>query len=482
MMCDVEMTRARLSQHGRALLSRTVLVLLIACKNENSPTGIPDPSLSSGEIVISTIDPDTATVDTTVTVLLTGSGFTDSSTATWLVDTTAAAEIHTISTTFKSATEIEAVISISPNALLRSYSVRIRSKKGKQGIAVEKFRVVAKPTALPEPFGTRSEAYDINDSGVVVGAAWDASGAQMAVRWTPSDTGWSYTVLGKGATPAVNNAGLIPRVTFNNVARAWHTWIHYPAGEDVDFGPVYVRDISNNGTIIGTVFDNALRGTDVVWRQVSPTSWGAPETLPIPAGFTTASFWRINSVGDVIGSVATTDSSFSVVWKFRNGQWLTPEAVDRQLPSNAAGINDAGALAGSVLPCISGLPNCYSSPVFWPSAGGVRRVLPTLYNTQGSVTALNNANQVVGTALVHVSDGSLPRAALLWHAVIWFPGSQWPEDLGAIHPSEIGQAVAINNHGWAVGTMQRSFFDRHATVWILPATPTIGLPLAASRR
>jgi uncharacterized membrane protein len=471
----------RFPQRGDRLIARVFVLALFACTDNPGVAG-PNLSLENQEIVITTIAPDTVTVDTMVTVRITGSGFPDSSTATWLIDTTTAPGITTLSTTWKSSTEIEVVIRVSPDAALRLYSVRIRGKKGKQGIAVEKFRVVAKPTTLPEPFGTRSESSDINDSGVVVGYAWNASGAQMAVRWTPNDTGWSYTVLGKGTTFAVNNAGLIPRSTFDNVARAWHTWIHFPSGAEVDFGPVSVNDIGDNGTMIGAIYDSALRRRAAVWRQVSQTSWGAPETLPIPAGFTTAWFESINGVGDVVGTVMSPDSSLGVVWKFRNGGWLTPEPVDRQLPGGAAAINDAGAMAGWVLPCTQGLPNCYSSLAFWPSAGGARRILPTLYNTQGNATAINNANQVVGWALVHVIEGSLPRAALIRHAVIWFPGSQWPEDLGAIRLSEFGEAVAINNHGWVAGKMQKSGFDSHATVWKLFSTPTVVAPLAASRR
>jgi hypothetical protein len=465
------------------LIARFFLLALLACASEDDVTGPANPSLGNPEITITAIDPDTATVDTMVTVLITGSGFTDSSTATWLIDTTAAPGIATLSTTFKSSTEIEAVILISPDAALRSYSVRIRGKKGKQGIAVEKFRVVAKPTELPRP-GHASAASDINDSGVIVGSSYnDATGEPIAVRWTPVDSGWSYSILGLGGAIAINNAGLIARVHFDRAARAWHSWIYTATGDELDFGPVSIVDISNNGTIVGRIYDDALRSTDVVWRQLSPTTWGAAETLSIPAGFTTASLSRINGVGDVVGFVSNSDpySFRAVVWKFRNGQWLIPDPVDLQLPSGASAINDAGAMVGHVTPCVVRLPNCYPTPVFWPSVGAARRMLPTLYNTQGFVSGVNNANLAVGSAWVHWNSGSLPLTAMVQHAVIWFPGSQWPEDLGAIHPSEYGEAVAINNHGWIAGTTQRSFFDRFATVWKLPASLTVGASVATRR-
>jgi hypothetical protein len=243
-----------------------------------------------------------------------------------------------------------------------------------------------------------------------------------------------------------------------------------------------VSDISDNGTIIGRLYDSALRATAVVWRQASPTAWSSPEVFRIPAGFTDVFLERINAVGDIIGAAYGADSSRSFVWKFRNGEWLNPEPVDIQLPSGASAINDAGALAGSVMPCVWALPNCYAVPAFWPSAGGVRRMLPTLYDTPGRVNGMNNANMIVGAALVHWNGAGVPLAALIEHAVIWFPDSQWPEDLGAIRPSQYGEAVAINNHGWVAGKTYGTFFETYATVWKLPSTPTIGIPQSASRR
>jgi hypothetical protein len=94
---------------------------------------------------------------------------------------------------------------------------------------------------------------------------------------------------------------------------------------------------------------------------------------------------------------------------------------------------------------------------------------------------MNNANHVVGSGIVHYNDGSTPLAALVWHAVIWFPTSEWPEDLGAIRPSHRGEALAINNRGWIVGSMEDPYRPAaHATLWKLPAIPTV--TSSASRR
>lgn len=483
MKLDLVVVHAR-SAHRRAL-GVAVVLALSACAIDDGATGLPSSQLEGADIVISAVDPDTATIDTTVTVRITGSGFTEGSTATWLIDTTAATQIHTVSTTWKSPTEIEARIAISPDAELRSYSIRIRGKKGKQGIAVERFRVVAKPTALPEP-GTKSEAYDINDSGVIVGSGDDMSGVGVAIRWTPVDSAWGYSILGPGAAVAINDEGLILRTTFDGLARTNRSWVHLPSGAVVDFGPVVVEDISNDGTIIGSIRDAEQRSTAVLWRRVSPTSWGPPQSLPIPAGFTRPEYHAISRAGHIAGAITnSSDSALVVVWRYQDGQWLMSEVVDRQSLSGVVAINDAGAVAGYVWPCTFGLPNCYSSPALWTSPGSTRKMLPTLYNTLAFVSGMNNANQVVGRALVHFNDGSGagPLAALVWHAVIWFPNSQWPEDLGAIQPSYPGEAVAINSHGWIAGWMNSpGSLSRHAIVWKLPASYTSNVPLAASRR
>lgn len=479
------MRRRIAASMSRSLCSAALVACAVYACRDDSATGSSNALLEGADVVIAAIDPDTATVDTTVTVRITGSGFAEGATATWLVDTTEVAEIRTISTTWKSPSEIEARIAISPDAPLRAYSVRIRGKKGKQGIAVERFRVVAKPTALPEP-GHSSEALDINDSGVIVGNAHDASGTLVAVRWTLVDTTWTYRILGSGSAVAINNEGLIVRVDFDPLARSWSSWIQLPSGTLAGFTSAYVRDVSDNGTLIGLTGTPTPR-TAVVWRRLSAASWGEPEALPLLDGFNGADVVDINAHGDIVGLVyqsAAIDgviSSTAVVWLYRDGRWQPPIRVDTTLRSGVDAINDNGALVGWFLPCIVGLPNCYANATWWPSVGGPRIDLPTLYASQARVTGINNANQIVGSALVHHSDGVVVHAPLVRHAVIWFPGSLWPEDLGAIRPSHAGTANAINNHGWVAGSMNNYTLARHATVWKLPAAPTVSAPPAARR-
>lgn len=452
---------------GAAHLVVLFLVVLVACGKGEETTGLSSLLAEDAPVIVDAAEPDTVTVDTTVVVRITGSGFTEGSTATWLMDTTAAAGIRTISTTYRSPTELEAIISVAPDAALRAYRIRIRTRKGKQGIGVERFRVVAKPIPLPGP-GVSSEALDVNDSGVIVGWARDASGAGVAVKWTPADTGWTYTILGPGSAVAVNNDGLIVRTDFDRATRVWRSWIHLTSGSGTAIVPGMVHDINHEGTLVGVYFDATLKPIAATWNRNSATGWGTPQPLPLPAGYTSAEATSINAIGDVAGAISTSSSSTGVVWHFRDGRWQAPVPLDPGLPAGAVAINDAGELAGWVWPCIPGQPTCYASPAFWRSAGGQRTILPTLYDSRGVVNGMNNDGQAVGSALVHYDDGSGPLAAMVRHAVLWMPGGQWPEDLGAIHPSQAGEARAISNQRLVVGSINLSGLHRHAAAWILP--------------
>jgi uncharacterized membrane protein len=328
-----------------------------------------------------------------------------------------------------------------------------------------------------------SQALDVNDSGVIVGYGADASGASVALRWTAADTGWTYTLLGAGAAVAINNSGLIVRRDYDRVNRVWHSWVHLASGAVVDLGPVYVTDISDNGTIIGSVTDSLWKSTEVAWRQVSTAIWGSPQPLPIPPGYSNVWLMRINAAGDVAGTAYTDLTGVPVVWRYSEDQWYAPELVEPELQAGAMAINDGGAVAGWVWPCIQGLSNCYPSPALWSSPGAPRQILPTLYNSRGSASAMNNANLIVGSALVHYNEGAGPLAATIYHAVVWFPGGELPEDLGAIHPWASGEGLAINNHGLVVGFVRdRDGFPyyAHATIWQLPGA--LSLPPALRAR
>ncbi len=446
---------------GRALICVFPVMWIMAC-------GIDDLLTSSDDaaIVVRSADPDTVTIDTVVNVRLFGRGFTEGSVAEWTIGNQVAAGITTLGTTFESDSTLLAQIRISSAAALRSYRIRVRSRKGKKGIGAETFRLVAKPVRLPEP-GVRSEVSDVNDSGVIVGTSFDAAGVLSAVRWSHNGSEWTYSVLGPGSAIGINSVGMIVRRLYDQTSRKFRSLIHTPAGSILDLGDVYVNGINDAGTLIGSVRDSLGKFEYVVWRQVSPTLWGSPEVLPAATGYRNSDLLSISNNGDIAGHVYDSKRmEWAAVWRYNNGQWSAPVLVDPIVPGAALAINDLGAVAGAIWPCIPG-PGCQSAPASWPSVGGRRRILPTLYNTFGYVHGMNNAGQVVGYAQVHYNDGSGPLAVMVNHPVMWFPAGSAAEDLGAILANQTGEARAINNRGVIVGTVRDEEFRSHAIVWNL---------------
>ena len=109
-------------------------------------------------------------VSTTLTVQVTGSGFTAGSKAVWALngDTTyAVTRIKTNSTAFVSSTQLTSSITIDNAAALDLYDVVVVTPSGKKGIGIELFAVTPQFVDLGAGDGSLSTA--INDGGQIVG-------------------------------------------------------------------------------------------------------------------------------------------------------------------------------------------------------------------------------------------------------------------------------------------------------------------------
>src|SRR5438128_5260923 len=77
---------------------------------------------------------------------------------------------------------------------------------------------------------------------------------------------------------------------------------------------------------------------------------------------------------------------------------------------------------------------------------------PLLGGNNGTVGTINNLGQVAGVAETGVRDASCASTALRYEAVIWGPN---PGDIHTLPPfgsDTVGVALAINDHGQAVGS------------------------------
>lgn len=126
--------------------------------------------------------------------------------------------------------------------------------------------------------------------------------------------------------------------------------------------------------------------------------------------------------------------------------------VHNRWHSGAYGINDAGQVAGYVM-----LRDGGDHPAVW--VDGVPELLPSLSGQRrsiGNAAAINNQGLVVG--FTNIGPGILRRATL------WDHGRAI--DLGALDAQHHSAAVAINEHGVAVGSSDLPSNASRAVQWV----------------
>lgn len=456
--------------------------LLLACSGEPptapadlapSAARVPKPGGGSG-ITISSVDPDTVTTDTVITVRVLGSGFTAGSSISWALAGEATDAVTTVPPVlFVSPSEFRAKIAVRRDAPLARYDVVVTAMGGKKGIGVEKLEIVAKPILLPVPaWATSSAATDINDQGVIVGWGAGKTGPPRPLRWTPEGSDWVVEELSFEEPLEVpgfldltiNNHGYIV-LCKSTISGYDPCTVRAPSGVEVRIEPRSVQGLNDRGTIIG--FDQATARW-VALRGLTSGTWSGPIPLPARVGYSVWGLMDINEEDGVAGGIQDAAGRvWPAFWRWNNGGWAEPELVDTESSGVARAINDRGAMAGeAVWPC--GGDYCPTWPTFWSSVQAPRALLPVEYNPQDRsnlVQDMNDADLIVGTALFKVGK----RGGSVTHAVVWRPGLGAPRDLGAFRPSQYSEAYAINN-GWpavAVGRTLDASWSEHATAWIV---------------
>ena len=153
------------------------LGLAIACA-EQEPT---QPSIRAaaaaggggGGPTVTATDPDSATQDTTLDVVVSGSGFDQGSQAQWAIAGVPSAVIRTNSTRFVTPKQLIANITIAAGADTGLYDVMVTTSTGKKGIGSELFTVRKKGDTEPadpeigyvDDVGSTSTLFVVNASG-----------------------------------------------------------------------------------------------------------------------------------------------------------------------------------------------------------------------------------------------------------------------------------------------------------------------------
>jgi hypothetical protein len=130
-----------------------------AFKRGGGPGGGPG---TDADPVVAAVDPDSASQDTTIDVLVLGEGFDDGSTATWLIDELPDPldRIHTNRTTYVNPKRLIANITIAADAETTLYDVEVKTSKGRKGVGIEVFRVKVKAEPIPVEATLRDDESD----------------------------------------------------------------------------------------------------------------------------------------------------------------------------------------------------------------------------------------------------------------------------------------------------------------------------------
>lgn len=129
-----------------------ILAALVGCI-DHPPT---NPGLNAGVsrngVTVTATDPDSATQDTTLDVVVSGSNFELGSVAAWAISGVASAKVRTNSTRFVSSKRLVANITIAADADPVLYDVLVTTPGGKKGIGTELFVVKQKQENPPAIF------------------------------------------------------------------------------------------------------------------------------------------------------------------------------------------------------------------------------------------------------------------------------------------------------------------------------------------
>ena len=180
-----------MSRTSRSLLplvigSLAVVLFDAGCARDTAgPTSPDTPVLARGgkpgggggakdiDPTVDTVKPDSASQDTTLDVLVIGSGFDDGSRAEWLIDEAPVPnnEVRTNRTTYVNSKRLIANITIAADAPTTAYDVEVTSSKGRKGIGIERFMVKEKLEPIPVEVSIQGDDGDgllSDDAGVYV--------------------------------------------------------------------------------------------------------------------------------------------------------------------------------------------------------------------------------------------------------------------------------------------------------------------------
>jgi probable HAF family extracellular repeat protein len=361
---------------------------------------------------VTSIAPTSSPPGVTLDVRVLGSGFDAGTRVDFALGGVTGSAVVTNRTTFVSAQEVVANVTIAGSAQIGLYDVIATTTGGKKGIGTEMFEVAFVGLDLGAPRRGSSEAVAINNLNQIAGYDRYPDGTQKAFRW---ENGVKTALPVGGYVRDINEQGWVLGFAY---PRSWIwrpstgvQWIDPPAGSS-SFQAEAMNDL---GQVVGLATGGAVIWDNGTFRNI------------FPAGFS-GSAYDINNASVVVGSAWNGSAGGGYRWDPATGFAYiggTPDGAE------ALAINDAGDVTGwfEVAP---GVNHAY----LWRN--GQRTDLGIIGGPSSVGIAISNYGVIVGR-----DGGSTPFR--------WAGGSGLRR-LGSVRTqSASGEALDVNDNEWVVG-------------------------------
>jgi probable HAF family extracellular repeat protein len=451
----------------RILTVVTTAALIAGCTD---PTGMtpreaigPRFGKVSTTLSVTATSPSQATLDTTLDVTVSGSGFDSGSQAQWLLSGNSDPRVRTNSTHFVSSTSLVANITIAKDAIPSSYDVAVTTTTGKKGIGTELFTVLPMQE-MSSPAGS-SNAWSAAANGDVVGArAGGCNSSMLPVIWPGAGAPVDLPLIApwcNGIANFVNSSGvMVGRLNLGTNSTVPVRWLPSGSGGYTveamgllpDGSSPDLMGMNDSGYVVGN--HNGAPGSRPYWWS-RESGWSP---ITIVTGATDCYANAINSVGEISGSCAIGGVLSAVFWSSRFASpTLLPRLPGSSLRFSAMGMNNLGVVVGQGYSNAKGNQGGYTG-IRWTRTGSAWSIetLPGLSAGGSQPRTVNDAGWIVGTGWVGTDKN---------HAFVIAPG-QAIRDLGSLGTESwvMGMSPGASGSPLVAGVSNVGTVKR-ATIW-----------------